>query len=145
MGSGWGAGETELLAFDAALNRAGMAQFNLLKVSSIIPPGAIRADSVDLPPGSLLPAAFGSTYSSLGGQVISAAVAVGLPADPDEVGVIMEFAGPVEEKAALDKVRLMAERALVNRGTYPRDILFSSASRSVEGPTAVFAGVALLP
>jgi arginine decarboxylase len=35
---GTGAGPTKMAAFDAALNQAGTANYNLIKLSSIIPP-----------------------------------------------------------------------------------------------------------
>ena len=38
--SGLGTGETELSAFDLALHQAGIADFNLIYLSSIIPPGS---------------------------------------------------------------------------------------------------------
>ncbi len=39
IGSGVGAGPTKLSAFDAALNDVGIANYNLLRLSSVIPPG----------------------------------------------------------------------------------------------------------
>ena len=38
ISSGIGYGQTKLAAFDAALNQAWIANFNLIKLSSIIPP-----------------------------------------------------------------------------------------------------------
>lgn len=38
--SGTGKGHTKLAAFDAALNEAGVANYNLIKLSSIIPPNS---------------------------------------------------------------------------------------------------------
>lgn len=38
VSSGLGTGPTKLAAFDAALNDAGVANYNLLKLSSVIPP-----------------------------------------------------------------------------------------------------------
>jgi arginine decarboxylase len=38
IGSGVGAGPTTLAAFDAALNDVGIANYNLLRLSSVIPP-----------------------------------------------------------------------------------------------------------
>ena len=38
VSSGIGYGQTKLAAFDAALNEAGIANFNLIKLSSVIPP-----------------------------------------------------------------------------------------------------------
>jgi arginine decarboxylase len=40
MASGLGRGPTELAAFDAALRDAGVANYNLLCLSSVIPPGS---------------------------------------------------------------------------------------------------------
>ena len=133
------------MAFDRALRAAGVADYNLLKVSSILPPGAQRSFTLDLPPGSLLPIAYGEYFSSEDGLTISAAVAAGLPAEPGAVGVIMEVAGPMPEEEAREKARKMAELALGDRGLEVREVALASVSARVEGPTAVFAGVALLP
>jgi arginine decarboxylase len=40
VASGTGVGPTKLAAFDAALNTAGVANYNLIRLSSIVPPGA---------------------------------------------------------------------------------------------------------
>ncbi|MDP9407617.1 MAG: pyruvoyl-dependent arginine decarboxylase [Actinomycetota bacterium] len=40
ISSGTGAAPTELAAFDAALHVAGVAHFNLIRLSSLIPPGS---------------------------------------------------------------------------------------------------------
>jgi len=40
ISSGTGKGHTKLAAFDAALHEAGAANYNLIKLSSIIPPGS---------------------------------------------------------------------------------------------------------
>lgn len=143
MGAGVGHGETELLAFDRALAEAGFSDYNLVKVSSIIPPGASLVDRPDCPPGSLLPVAFASLVSGEESLVISAAVAAGIPSSTDDVGVIMEFSGPVAQDEAERRVRFMAEKALNSRGSEVREILVRAVSAKVQGITAVFAGVAL--
>jgi len=43
VGSGVGIGTTELAAFDSALGQIGIADFNLIPLSSIVPPGATVA------------------------------------------------------------------------------------------------------
>lgn len=144
IGTGVGHGETELLAFDRALAEAGFSDYNLIKVSSIIPPGAPLVDRPDCPPGSLLPVAFASLISGEESLVISAAVAAGIPYSQDDVGVIMEFSGPVAQDEAERRVRCMAEKALVSRGSKVREILVRGVSAKVQGITAVFAGIALL-
>lgn len=40
VASGIGTGPTKLSAFDSALNHAGVANYNLIRLSSIVPPGA---------------------------------------------------------------------------------------------------------
>jgi len=145
MGAGFGRGEAELLAFDRALAAAGFSDYNLVRVSSIIPPGAMPCEVPDLPAGSLLPIAYASLVSEEKGLVISAAVSAGIPASRDDVGVIMEFSGPVPLQEAEERVRFMAEEALKARGIGIREILVRGVSAEVQGITAVFAGVALLP
>ncbi|MBK5224432.1 MAG: pyruvoyl-dependent arginine decarboxylase [Acidimicrobiia bacterium] len=49
--SGTGSGPTPLAAFDAALLEAGVANFNLVRLSSVIPPGSIvTTPDVAVPP-----------------------------------------------------------------------------------------------
>jgi arginine decarboxylase len=47
MSSGVGTGPTKLSAFDSALNEAGVANFNLIRLSSVIPPKTeiVKTDS----------------------------------------------------------------------------------------------------
>lgn len=40
VAAGTGTGPTKMAAFDAALNHAGVANYNLIRLSSIIPPGS---------------------------------------------------------------------------------------------------------
>ena len=54
IASGTGTGPTKLAAFDAALNHAGVANYNLLRLSSVIPPQSelqICKGSIKLTPG----------------------------------------------------------------------------------------------
>ena len=87
--AGFGEGKTKLNAFDAALLASGLGNLNLIKVSSILPPGAKYRRNLEIPFGSLVPTAYGSLSSIQPGEMIAAAVAVGIPA-ADTFGVIME-------------------------------------------------------
>ncbi len=54
VASGTGTGPTKLSAFDAALNHVGVANYNLIKLSSVIPPKStvkVYDGSVDTSPG----------------------------------------------------------------------------------------------
>lgn len=134
--------ETTLNAFDLALAKTDISDYNLIKISSIIPPGACESKP-NLPKGSLLPAAFGAIVSEEQGVFISASVAIGLPEDPEEVGVIMEFSGFVGLKEAERMATKMAREALVSRGSKIKEIKVFSAGAEVKGPTCAIAGVAL--
>ncbi len=52
LSSGVGVGPTKLAAFDAALDKAGVANYNLIRLSSVIPAGS-KIEQVDKPTGSL--------------------------------------------------------------------------------------------
>lgn len=77
--SGSAEGFTPLNAFDAALINAGIGDINLVKVSSIIPPGCREIEPRDLPRGAIIPVAYSFIVSDIPGEGISAAVAVALP------------------------------------------------------------------
>lgn len=144
--SGVGKASTPLNAFDSALHDAGISQFNLVKVSSILPPGTPRVEHIHLAPGSLLPIAYGAEVSSTRNERITAAVAVAIPEDPASIGVIMEYSGELSLDDARRLVEAMAREAMAMRAIPVREVLVEVASTVVEdGPTAVFAGVALIP
>ncbi|MDI6850890.1 MAG: arginine decarboxylase, pyruvoyl-dependent [bacterium] len=141
---GIGEGSTFLNAFDSALMSAQVGHYNLIKVSSILPPNAIQTERVELPPGSILPIAYGYQYSAEKGQRITAAVSVGVPEDPDSIGVIMEYSGDLDENDAREFVVSMAREAMEKRGIKIKEILYKVVSTKVnEKKACVFAGVAL--
>lgn len=144
--SGVGDASTGLNAFDAALLHARVGDTNLVKLSSILPPGAQEIEPYDLPKGSLVPLAYGEHICDEPGTLISAAVAVGIPEDPDAVGLIMECSrvgesGPCEQAAR----QMVREGMEIIRGTRLRDIKSISASHIVQEVGAVFAAVVLCP
>ncbi len=141
---GIGEGSTFLNAFDSALIAAKVGHYNLVRVSSILPPNAERTNEVKLNPGSILPIAYGYIYSAEKGQRITAAVSVGIPEDPGNIGVIMEYSGDLDEADATEFVINMAKEAMEKRGIKASDILHKVVSTKVnDRKTCVFAGVAL--
>ena len=142
--SGAGEASTKLNAFDAALLAARVGDTNLVRLSSILPPGAGETEPYELPKGALVPIAYGELTSTTPGSLISAAVAVGIPDDPDAAGLIMECSrvgepGPCEE-AARNMVR---EGMEMIRGCRIKEIKSVSVSHSVRKVGAVFAAVVL--
>lgn len=134
-------GMTTLNAFDGALLAAGLGNVNLLKVSSILPPGAVFADRLSIPPGSLVPTAYGHVVSETPGEKLAAAVAVGL--NGTDFGVIMEHAGVGESHEIEAQVRAMVEEAFRVRGLHLTSLKSASAGHVVQRTGCAFAAVAL--
>jgi len=133
--------EKELNAFDRALLNAGVGNVNLLRVSSILPPGAKYSPDFQAPPGSLIPIAYGSLTSKKPGVLIAAAVAVGVGSEG--FGVIMEFAGYCGKEEAEENVREMVEEAFQYRGIKLEELKVIGIEHKVVSCGCVFAGVPL--
>lgn len=113
--AGIGHASHQLGAFDRALVQAGVDGYNLIQVSSILPPRCTQQQGISLPKGALLPSAFTCAYSSTIGEIISSAVAVAVPCDKSKYGIIMHHSqhGTKEETEKL--VREFAEEAMRDR------------------------------
>lgn len=139
--AGAGEGDTPLNAFDRALLAAGAGNVNLLKVSSILPPGAVYAEEIPLPAGALVPVAYGALTSATPGEIITAVVGVGIP--EEGFGVIMEYSGRISRKEAEEKMRRMVTEAFEVRGLTLARYLVRAVEHRVVKTGAVFAGVIL--
>jgi arginine decarboxylase len=113
--AGSSSGYTPLNAFDGALLNAGVGNTNIVKVSSIIPPGAQRIEPIQLPLGALVPSAYASICSEIPGEIISAAVAVGCPKNPKVPGLIMEYSARGHKEDIEEIARNMAREAMTSR------------------------------
>lgn len=136
-------GYMPLNAFDGALLASGIGNTNLLKMSSIVPPGAKRIQPVSIPYGALVPVAYASITSAVKGQTVSAAVAAAFPSDTTMPGLIMEYSAtglPDEiESICCD----MAIHGLKARGLEIGRLESTSISHQVENVGAAFAAVVL--
>lgn len=144
--SGRGNSAYKLVAFDEALRNAGLADYNLVKISSILPKKCNRADVEELPQkGSPLLTAYGSITCNENGVRVASAVSVAIPEDPNEVGVIMEYSGYCSAEYAGQQVRLMAAEAMRNRGRLVKEILSSSTERICDGEayTSVISAISI--
>lgn len=127
---GTGTGNTALTAFDAAVLDAGIGDFNLVKVSSIVPPNCRRekaSPDAFLNPGAVVHCAFAHGVTKHGDQPVSAAVGVAVPERPDDIGVIMEIAIPSDEDEAKRIVRSMCQESMKMRSLGVKEILLASA------------------
>ena len=143
--SGASEGFTMLNAFDGALLASGVGDTNLVKMSSILPPGCheMNPPPVPMPQGALVPVAYASLCSDVPGEVISAAVAIGIPKDEDRAGLIMEYSARAEEDIVEKQVKKMVEKGMELRNRAIKEIMAISATYRVTDIGAVFAGVVL--
>ena len=142
LGAGGAEGPPRLNAFDNALLGAGIGNVNLLRVSSILPPGAQKVSDLQIPPGSLVPTAYGAVESEITGEMIAAAIGVGIGED-GEYGVIMEFSGRCTREDAEAEIRRMVEAAFEHRGRALREVQIESIDHRVERIGCAFAAAAL--
>ncbi len=134
-------GGTTLTAFDRALLAAGIGNLNLIRVSSVLPPGAEHVETLAIPPGSLTPTAYGSVTSDVPGERISAAIGVGTVAG--SFGVIMEFGGKCAKAEAEAMVEKMIREALACRGAVAEKVFVKGTEHTVKSVGCAFAGAAL--
>ena len=138
-------GRTRLNAFDQALLNAGVGDTNLMRMSSILPPAAKQVDvqEITLPKGGLIPLAYATIDSTTPGQLISAAIAVGIPEDDREPGVIMEF----EDHAPLTNVEEIVRQMVVDGFEYRnrklKEIKSLGIEHKIERCGSVFAAAVL--
>lgn len=143
--SGEGHASKSMTSFDLALLNAGVGNYNLVRVSSILPAGLIETNHIPLPEGSPLHIAYASLTSNNPGTRISSAVSVGIPVDKSNVGVIMEHSAPIEESVCLQIVESMVKEAMYYRGYDIERIISTSCSSIVSntGYSSVFSGLAM--
>jgi arginine decarboxylase len=129
-------------AFDNALSASGIADFNLVKLSSILPAGCQRVDSVDLPKGFFLHTAFSRCIVNQPSITISASIAIAIPSDKTLSGVIMEASGEYDIRTADDIVCSMARISMESRGITEYEIQKESISMTTkDGFNCVIAAV----
>ncbi len=128
--SGTGNDKFQLVSFDKALFASSIANYNLVKVSSILPPNCKEKYTVTAKQGTILFTAYASISSCEKG-IISSAVGVGIPQSTDDAGVIMEFSCKDCENEAVYQVREMVKNSMELRKTKIQEIKVISAEAIV--------------
>lgn len=148
MGHGEGHGKTRLDSFDDALLDSGVGNYNLVRLSSILPYRALedQRHEIDLPLGSLLPIAYAEITSDDPDVNAVATVSIGVPVDHDNCCVIMEYEALDKTQAeAVHIVENMVEDAFKHRGwdlAFMMTTCASARPNSVEDKATAFACVA---
>ncbi len=141
--SGASDGYTPLNAFDGALLQAGIGNTNIVKMSSILPPHCQQISPIALPPGALVPAAYAAITSDVPGEIISAGVAVALPEDEKQNGLIMEYSAKGERFKIEEIVRNMAMEGMKLRGWKIKDLKSIAIEFKIKKIGAALAAVVL--
>jgi arginine decarboxylase len=143
LASGASDGYTPLNAFDGALLQAGIGNTNIVKMSSIVPPHCKLVTPIALPPGAIVPAAYAAITSDVPGEIISAGVAIALPEDENQNGLIMEYSAKGERHKIEEIVRNMAIEGMRLRGWKIRDLQTVVSEYQIKRIGATLAAVVL--
>ena len=91
---GVGQHKEKLVSFEMALRDARLASFNIVRVSSIFPPGCkiIPADKglMELSPGQIVHAVIAEASSDESHRLMAAAIGVAIPKDTNSIGYLSE-------------------------------------------------------
>ncbi|MGD1010026.1 MAG: arginine decarboxylase, pyruvoyl-dependent [Candidatus Aminicenantales bacterium] len=117
----------KLVSFEKALREAGIAPFNLVRVSSIYPPHCrliSRQEGVRLlKPGQILFVVLSESATDEAGRLVSASIGMAIPKDPSCYGYLAEHegGGPTEKEAGLYTEYLAAEMLATKMGGKLKD------------------------
>ncbi len=137
-------GSTPLNAFDNALLAAGIGNINLVRISSILPPGVQLVPLPRIKPGAIVPTAYAAQTSEVPGEVVAAAVGWARPEDPGKNGVIMEFHDKATREEAERMIVQMLGEAFRVRGERIGDMRVFAAEHRVDRTGCAVAAVTLL-
>lgn len=123
VSAGTGTGRTTLAAFDAALAAAGVSDFNLVRLSSIVPPGShvIDVDGRDQlrgAHGDLLYCVYARAHAALPGHEAWAGIAWSRRDDGSGAGLFVEHEGPSREQVSTDLTHSLEDLSATRGGTY---------------------------
>jgi arginine decarboxylase len=119
---GRGAHKEKLVSFEIALRDAGIAPYNLVRVSSIFPPRArfvSRAAGLKmLRPGQILFVVLSENATDVAGRLITASIGAAVPDDPARYGYLAEHSdeGKSARETALHTEYLAAEMLATKLG-----------------------------
>jgi arginine decarboxylase len=123
---GVGRHKEKLASFEAALRDAGIAPFNIVRVSSILPPGAkvvSRSKGLQyLSPGEIVHVVLAECGANEPHRLIAAAIGIAVPAERNQYGYLSEYHsyGETEPRAG-DKAEDLAAQMLATTLGVPFD------------------------
>jgi len=140
--SGKAEGQTKLNAFDNALLDAGIGNINLIKVSSIIPPGAEMVEIPEFEAGDMVKCVLAQVTSNKAGDKISALVAV---ATSNDLGCVVEHSGVNKDPKQLrNEAVFMVKQMMEIREKSINEIIVEQNNHKVKDWGAAVAAVVYL-
>jgi arginine decarboxylase len=134
-------GETELNAFDNALLAAQVGNLNLIRISSVLPQDATLLDAApQITPGSLVPTVYTVQVSARAGDMVAAAVGIGVAEGSH--GMIYESHGTSLDEVETN-VRRMIDEGFARRGLHLKEVIVRSIEHKVERIGCAVAAVVL--
>lgn len=123
---GVGKHKEKLTSFEAALRDAGIAPFNIVRVSSILPPGAKILPKTKglqhLSPGEIVYAVMAEISTNEPHRLIAASIGVAIPSQRDKYGYLSEYHSYGEtELRSGDKAEDLAAQMLATTLGVPFD------------------------
>lgn len=146
--AGAGDGGTDLNAFDNALRAGGIADFNLIKVTSIVPPSVPvyilpKGRYLIVGDGLMVPTIYGTVASMERGTRIAVAVGAGVPTDPTRAGVVFVHSCIGAKKRADQVVRAMVDEGMAAKGIDTYTVSTAAASVVVRDTWSAVVAAAL--
>jgi arginine decarboxylase len=152
---GRGQHREKLVSFEIALREAGIAPFNLVRVSSIFPPGCklVSRDAglKRLSPGQIVFLILSENATDEPHRLISASIGMAIPGDPACYGYLAEHDGhgETEREAGIYTEALAAEMLATKLGAPLKSVRTKSVSQTAEGAkglwTTAVAAAVLIP
>ena len=120
---GTGSGPTRLAAFDRALQAAGLANYNLIRLSSVIPPNAVVREISSLDPaagthGDVAYCVYADAYASTPGEEAWAGIAWAHHHDNTGAGLFVEHSAATEATVRRDLDSTLQAMSLSRGSSY---------------------------
>lgn len=136
--AGAGQGRTTLSAFDAALRAAGVGDFNLVRLSSVIPPGSTvfrspATERLEGGYGDVLFCVYADSYATTPGTQACAGVGWA-QRDGSGEGVFVEHAGTSPEEVERNIEASLSDMCASRDGTYSRTQMTAITAECVDRP-----------
>jgi len=144
VSTGSGAGPTRLAAFDAALFAAGVAGFNIVRLSSVIPPHAEvsevpAAEQIQGTEGDVAFCVYAAAYASTPGEHAWAGIAWAVNRNQSGAGLFAEHTAWSESVVRRDLVTTMEAMSGTRGGAYRMAGQAVSAAVCVDHPVCAVA------